>query len=126
MTPITTVGKLPTPTPGNAAALQKYGTQISKVGSQLSASAATVAKLPPPTFPGGADYASKAVKAVKQFGSLFSQVGQRALTKDLKGIQDLTKQVNSGPIEDLDALKLAPDTARAIAGVPACQKVGFP
>ncbi len=110
---------------GGATDLNGVATKITNTGKELSATASKLKNQPPPTFAGGAGYGTKGVAVFQQLGTIFTQLGQKAAKGDISGMSTLTSQINSGPLKDIQQVRLEPATARAIGAIPACQKANF-
>ena len=112
-------------TAGGTPDLKSYSTKVSNLGKAFTNTSNKLKTQPPPTFPGGANYGTKATQAFKQLGSVFSQLGDKVSKGDISGLSKLSSQINTGPIKDLQQLKVEPATDKAISELPACKKIDF-
>jgi len=105
----------------------------SKIGSSFTATAAKLKPLPAPTFSGGEAFASKVVAALGSSGPTFSANAKKLAAIDVKknpaafgkALEGVTKDLGTatGPLNDLNSLKLTPQTLAAYKKLPACAKL---
>ncbi len=102
----------------------------SSIGSSFTSTAAKLKPLPAPTFSGGQAFATKVVSALGTAGPTFTANAKKLAAIDVKknptafakelqnGSKDLTTA--TGPLNDLNSLKLTAQTEAAIEKLPAC------
>lgn len=105
----------------------------SKIGSSFTATAAKLKPLPPPTFSGGEAFATKVVSALGSSGPTFSANAKKLAAIDVKkdpaafgkALEGVSKDLGAatGPLTDLNSLKLTPQTQAAYEKLPACAKL---
>ena len=110
-----------------AAEEKKLITLFGTLGTTMTTTASTLKKLPPPTFNGGAEFATKVETAFGTAGPAISAEAKKiatdpaSLATSMTGLSDsLTKAVQ--PLDDLSSLQLTPQTQAAIEAIPACAK----
>ncbi len=105
----------------------------SKIGSSFTSTAGKLKALPAPTFSGGEAFATKVVAALGTSGPTFSADAKKlaainvkknpaAFTKALEGVSK-NLGTATGPLNDLNSLKLTPQTQAAYEKLPACAKL---
>lgn len=105
----------------------------SKIGSSFTATAAKLKPLPAPTFSGGEAFATKVVAALETSGPTFSADAKKLAAIDVKkdpsafskAIEGISKDLGTatGPLNDLNSLKLTPQTQASFEKLPACAKL---
>ena len=116
-----------------AAAQKALVNLYDKIGSSFTATAAKLKPLPPPSFSGGDAFATKVVKALETSGPTFSADAKKLAAIDVKkdpaafskAIEGISKDLGTatGPLNDLNSLKLTPQTQAAFEKLPACAKL---
>jgi hypothetical protein len=116
-----------------AAAQKTLVSLYSKIGSSFTATAAKLKPLPAPTFSGGEAFATKVVAALGSSGPTFSANAKKLAAIDVKknpsafgkALEGVTKDLGAatGPLQDLNSLKLTPQTQAAYEKLPACAKL---
>lgn len=104
----------------------------SKLGVAFTGTARKLKALPPPTFSGGDAFATKVTAALEKAGPEFSKNAAKlkaipvtdsaALSKALSGVSG-GMQSALGPLQDLNSLKMTPQTQKAVEALPACAKL---
>ena len=110
------------------AMVKKLVVLFSALGASMTKTAAALEGMPPPTFTGGKDFATKVVAAFGAEGPALAAAAKKIaadpadLASSAGALSDLaTKAMGSG--EDLSSLKITPATENAIKNLPACAKV---
>jgi hypothetical protein len=104
----------------------------SKMGDAFTDTAAKLKVLPPPTFSGGDAFAAKVTAAFEKAGPEFTKDAAKlkaipltdtaAMGKALSGVSG-SVQGALGPLQDLNSLKMTPQTQAAVEALPACAKL---
>ena len=104
-----------------------------KLGSSFTDTAAKLKPLPAPTFSGGSAFASKVVAALGSAGPAFSADAKKLGAIDVKknpaafskALEGVSKDLGTatGPLNELNSLKLTPQTQAAFEKLPACAKL---
>jgi len=108
--------------------MEKLVLLFGALGTPMTKTAASLKKLPPPTFPGGQAFATKVESAFGTAGPAISEQARKiaadpsTLTSSVGGMTDSMTQAVA-PLEELGSLKLTPATENAIENLPACAKV---
>lgn len=116
-----------------AAAQKSLVSLYSKIGSSFTATAAKLKPLPAPTFSGGQAFATKVVSALGTSGPTFSADAKKLAAINVKtnpdafakALEGVSKDLGTatGPLQDLNSLKLTPQTQAAYEKLPACAKL---
>lgn len=102
-------------------------------GASFTSTAEHLKSQPAPTFSGGEEHAGKVVKILGSAGPVFTAKAKQIAAIDAKAnpaaLQAVIDNVSSdlgartGPVAELDNMKLTPQTAAAFRTVPACAKL---
>ncbi len=110
------------------AAVKKIVAVFGALGESMTKTAATLKDMPPPTFAGGKDFATKVVTAFAAEGPAITEAAKKIAADPSKlatsagGLSDLITKATA-PGGDLSSLKLTDATQNAIKKLPACAKV---
>jgi hypothetical protein len=102
-------------------------------GASFSSTAEHLRSQPAPTFAGGEEFAGKVVEIFESTGPVFTSKAKQIAAIDAKVnpaalralIDDMSSELGArtGPVAELDNLKLTPQTSAAFRTVPACAKL---
>ncbi|MTD14810.1 hypothetical protein GIS00_12750 [Nakamurella sp. YIM 132087] len=95
---------------------------FSEFGALMTTLSTDLADVPPPTFPGGEEYAANVVDGFDRMGTLFTDAADALAEGDtsvLLGLED--ELAADGPLQQLSGTDVSPDLQDAVEALPACQ-----